>query len=79
MREDIQKCLASFTKPYKDEEIDKACNISDVTIYAQKLDQKNKENEQLLRLIMHEVCANNLIVVNDNKERVSNDSIQGDI
>ena len=79
LRGDIQKRLASFGKPHEDEEIDKVCDISDVSAYAQKLAQKNKENEQLLRLRMREWRADNLIVVNDNEERVVDDSIQGDI
>ena len=41
--------------------------------------QKNKKNGQLLRLRMHEGHTDNLIVANDNEERVSDDSIQGDI
>ena len=79
LRGDIQKRLASFVKPHEDEEIDEACDIGNVSAYTQKLAQKNKENGQLLRLRTREGCADNLIVVNDNEERVSDDSIQGDI
>ena len=79
LRGDIQKHLASFAKPHEDEEIDEACDIGDVSAYAQKLAQKNKQNGQLLRLRMREGRANNLIVVNNNEERVVDDSIQGDM
>ena len=79
LRGDIQKHLAFFAKPHKDEETDEACDIGDISVYAQRLAQKNKDNGQFLRLRTCEGHADNLIGVNDNKERVSDDSIQGDI
>ena len=75
LKGDIQKHLASFTKPHGDKEIDEACDIGNVSMYAQKLAQRNKENGQLLRLRTREGRADNLIVLNDNEERVSDDSI----
>ena len=73
LRGDIQKHLAAFAKPHKDEEIDEAWDIGDVSMYDQQLVPKNMENRQLITLRMRRERANNLIVVNNNKERINLD------